>query len=75
MHRRLRGVITSHKIDSLINLFSSLIIPRVDGPFLEQIRSYLDNDVTADVESMATPTPTLTFMKQLFAKDCHVLHK
>ena len=47
----------------------------MDGPFLEQIRSYLDNDVTADVESMATPTPTLTYMKQLFAKDCHVLHK
>ena len=52
-----------------------LLLYRVDGSFLEQIRSYLDNDVTADVESMATPTPTLTYMKQLFAKDCHVLHK
>ena len=52
-----------------------LLLYRVDGSFLEQIRSYLDNDVTADVESMATPTPTLTYMKQLITKDCHVLHK
>ena len=58
-----------------LSLSSIITVIRVDGPFLEQIRSYLNNDVTADVESMATPTPTLTYMKQLFAKDCQMLHK
>ena len=48
---------------------------RVEESFLEQVRSYLNKDVSVDIESMTTPTPQLSSFKQLFYKDCLVLHK
>ena len=48
---------------------------RVDELFLESLRSYLNSDVSTDVESMVTPAPQLTFFKELFNRDCKLLHK
>ena len=54
---------------------SSQPTQRVDSSFLEQLRSYLNGDVSRDVESMATSTPQVTHLKELFSKDCELLHR
>ena len=48
---------------------------RVDKAFLEQVRLYLNRDVSVDIDSMTTPTPQLNHFKELFHEDCILLHK
>ncbi len=48
---------------------------RVDESFLDQVRMYLEKDVSQDIDTMTTPTPNLGQLKLLFQKDCAQLHK
>ena len=46
----------------------------VEASFLDQLKAYLTSDVSADVDSMSTPCPSLDKMKQIFTKDCLSIH-
>ena len=48
---------------------------RVDESFLDQVRTYLEKDVSQDIDTMTTPTPNLRQLKLLFQKDCAQMHK
>ena len=43
--------------------------------FLERMRLYLTGDVSNDMESMVSPAPQLTYLKQLFGKESDQLHQ
>ncbi len=47
---------------------------RVGESFLDQVRMYLEKDVSQDTDTMTTPT-LLRQLKLLFQKDCAQLHK
>ena len=52
-----------------------MLLLRVEDGFLDQVRSYLNKDVTTDIDTMSTQIPQLFQLKQLFNKDCVVLHR
>ena len=48
---------------------------RVDPVFQQRLHQYLDNEVVVDVNSMASPKPQLTNLKQLVLPDVENVHR
>lgn len=59
----------------LLASLSTVDTSKVDEAFLEMLKTYLNTEVSTDVESMVTPIPQLTCLKELFAEKCEKMHQ
>ena len=59
----------------LLASLSTVDTTKVDDAFLELLKTYLNTEVSTDVESMVTPIPQLTCLKELFAAKSEKMHQ